>query len=324
MNLYDEIVSLLSRKKQTPNGWVSFNAVCCHHNGESKDTKRRGGIKKTEDGGTTYHCFNCGFIASWRPGRTLGKRMRSLLYWLGATDDQINRIAFECMKTEGATKEKSIIAPDYTPRKMPDQTVKITEELILNEPKVIPVVEYLYSRNLTLDDYNFHWCKDDKFVDRLIVPITHEKQIVGYIARKISDGKPRYLTEHPAHVVFNLDNQPWDRKFLFVFEGSIDAMLLGGVAVLTNEISDQQAMQINATGKQVVVVPDYDGPGQSMAKRALDLGWALSFPNWDSDVKDAADAVKRYGRLATMLSITRNIETNPVKSKIKLQLSSAK
>lgn len=315
------MLSLAPRKKQSPNGWVSFNAPCCHHNGESKDTKRRGGMRRTEDGGATYHCFNCGFIASWRPGRNLGKRMRSLLQWMGATDDQINRIAFECLKTEANNNKESIISVDFTPRKMPDNSVRITEDLILSEPKVIPVVEYLYSRNLTLEDYDFYWCKDEKFSDRLIIPITHEKKTVGYIARKISDGKPKYLTEHPAHVVFNLDNQPWDRKFVLVFEGSIDAILLGGVAVLTNEISQEQARQINALGKKVIVVPDYDEPGKVMARAAIELGWAVAFPNWDSDVKDAAEAVSKYGRLTTMLSIIKNVEDNPLKAKLKLQMN---
>ena len=101
MSLYDDLLALVPNKKQTPNGWVSFNAPCCHHQGENRDTKKRGGIKKTEDGGATYHCFNCGYKASWRPGRGLSKRMRELLGWMGASDDQINKIAFECMKTEG-------------------------------------------------------------------------------------------------------------------------------------------------------------------------------------------------------------------------------
>jgi hypothetical protein len=40
-----------------------------------------------------------------------------------------------------------------------------------------------------------------------------------------------------------------------------------------------------------------------MIKVAVDQGWSVSLPPWESDVKDAADAVKRYGRLYTLSTI---------------------
>lgn len=319
MSLHDEMLALVSRKKSTPNGWVSFNAVCCHHNGENQDKKRRGGLKRTDDGGTTYHCFNCGFKASWRPGRNLGKRMRDLLGWMGASDDQINRLAFDCLKTERA-QEKSEVVLDFVPRNMPANAVRITEKLVQTEAAVLPVVEYIYARGMTLEDEDFYWSTQPGFQDRLIIPLTVDRKLMGYIARKITDGKPKYLTEHPAHIVYGLDRQPWDRKFVLVFEGSIDAILLGGVAVLTNEISDAQAAQINNLGREVIVVPDRDRAGETMIKHAIDLGWSVAFPNWDKDIKDAADAVSRYGRLATMVSIMKSVENNPLKIQLRMKI----
>ena len=319
MSLHDEMLALVSRKKSTPNGWVSFNAVCCHHNGENQDKKRRGGLKRTDDGGTTYHCFNCGFKASWRPGRNLGKRMRDLLGWMGASDDQINRLAFDCLKTE-RVQEKSEVVLDFVPRNMPANAVRITEKLVQTEAAVLPVVEYIYARGMTLEDEDFYWSTQPGFQDRLIIPLTVDRKLMRYIARKITDGKPKYLTEHPAHIVYGLDRQPWDRKFVLVFEGSIDAILLGGVAVLTNEISDAQAAQINNLGREVIVVPDRDRAGETMIKHAIDLGWSVAFPNWDKDIKDAADAVSRYGRLATMVSIMKSVENNPLKIQLRMKI----
>jgi hypothetical protein len=321
MSLYDDMLALIVRPKHTPNGWVSFNAVCCHHNGENKDTKKRGGLKRTDDGGATYHCFNCGWKASWRPGRNLGKRMRDLLSWMGASDDQINRIAFECLKTEGGQGTNRVIAlPTFEPRSLPNNSVKITTDLIQRDERVIPIVEYIYSRGLTLDDNDFYWSDEPGFVDRMLTPLTVDRKIMGYIGRKITDGKPKYITEHPAHIVFGLDRQPWERQFVLVFEGSIDAMLLGGVSVLTNEVSPEQALQIKNLGKQVIVVPDRDKAGERMIRHAIDLGWAVSFPNWEDDVKDAADAVLRYGRLTTMVSIVKNVETNPLKIELRMKI----
>jgi hypothetical protein len=321
MSVYDELLALLPQRKQTSSGWVSFNAPCCVHNGDTRDTKKRGGLIRTEDSGASYHCFNCGWKASWRPGRNLGKRMQDLLRWLGASDDQVKRIAFECLKIESGKTAKDIIAiPEFTPRDMPKNSRLITEDLILEDDRVIPVVEYIYSRGLTLEDCDFYWSDHPGYADRFIIPLTVDRKIMGYIARKCKEGKPKYLTEHPPHIVFNLDKQPYDRKFVLVFEGSIDALMLGGVAVLTNEISSEQALQINRLGKQVIVVPDQDKAGETMARQAIELGWSIAFPNWDNDVKDAGDAIKRYGRLTTMISIMKNVETTELKSKLRLKL----
>ena len=42
---------LPSKRKQTPSGWISFNAPCCHHNGTGADTRGRGGLISNADGG---------------------------------------------------------------------------------------------------------------------------------------------------------------------------------------------------------------------------------------------------------------------------------
>ena len=321
MDLHDELLALISNKKTTPNGWTSFNAPCCVHNGESRDTKKRGGVKRTDDNGVSYHCFNCGWKASWRPGRNLGARMKDLFRWNGASDEQINRLAFECMKIEAGklTDTNGIITLTvFVPRDFPPNSQRIDADLITREERVIPVVEYIYSRGLTLDDFDFYW--SERYADRFIIPLTVDQKPVGYIARKCGKGNPKYLTEHPAHLVFNLDRQGYDRKFVLVFEGSIDAVLLGGVAVLTNEISAQQAQQINSLGRQVIVVPDRDKAGESMIRQAIELGWAVAFPEWAEDIKDAGDAVLKYGRLATMLSICKNVETSDLKIKLRMKL----
>jgi len=239
---------------------------------------------------------------------------------MGASDDQINKIAFECLKIEAGKKKSSeVIIPEFVPRSLPENSSKITEIFILKTPEVIPVVEYIYKRGLTLDDSDFYW--SPKFLDRLLIPMTVDKKLVGYIGRKIKEGNPKYITEHPAHVVFNLDKQGYENKFVLVFEGSIDALLLGGVALLTNEISREQALQINSLDRQVIIVPDRDKPGERLIDQAIELGWAVSFPNWEDDVKDAGDAVLRYGRLATMISIMKNVETNDLKIKLRRKIS---
>jgi len=67
MSIVSDILTayLPAKRKTTPSGWTSFNAPCCIHNGDSADKRQRGGLISNGDGGVSYHCFNCGFKASW-------------------------------------------------------------------------------------------------------------------------------------------------------------------------------------------------------------------------------------------------------------------
>ena len=49
---------------------------------------------------------------------------------------------------------------------------------------------------------------------------------------------------------------------------------------------------------------------------AIKHGWSVSFPEWEDDVKDASDAVEKYGRLFTVKSVLESVETNTTKIKI--------
>ena len=61
MSLVTEIFNshLPYKKKETPSGWTSFNAPCCHHRSESPDKRQRGGVKYHD--GFVFNCFNCGY-----------------------------------------------------------------------------------------------------------------------------------------------------------------------------------------------------------------------------------------------------------------------
>ena len=103
----DFIKSILPvKKKTTPSGWTSFNAPCCHHNGESVDTRGRGGLTANPDGSVSFHCFNCNFKASYQPGRHLTFKFRKLLKWLGADDTDIKRLVIEAIRV------RELVAPE--------------------------------------------------------------------------------------------------------------------------------------------------------------------------------------------------------------------
>ena len=103
-------------------------------------------------------------------------------------------------------------------------------------------------------------------------------------------------------------------------EGIFDALAIDGVAVMHDDISNEQAQLLSTLNKSIIVVPDQDKTGLKMCDRALELGYQVSLPDWDKEVKDVNDAVVKYGKLPTLLSILQSA-TN---SKIKIELQRKK
>ena len=64
-----------------------------------------------------------------------------------------------------------------------------------------------------------------------------------------------------------------------------------------------------------MLLPDFDAAGKETIEIAIKHGWAVSFPPWE-DVKDACDAVNKYGRLFTVRSVLESVETSSTKIKI--------
>lgn len=312
------------KRKTTPSGWTSFNAPCCHHNGHTADTRQRGGVIKN-DSGISYHCFNCGFKASWQPGRNFSHKMRKFLQWLGAPDDVITKVALEVMRENEGFEAKHSIAqlPTFNTVPLPVDAISIASVVDSNEinEHLYKVLEYMASRNLNLDDTEYYWSPSLGYRDRLIIPFYYEGRIVGWTARSVlSDKKPKYLSEQQPGYVFGLDEQRHTKVFCIVCEGPIDALHIEGVALLGSEVKDQQAMLINRLSKDVIVVPDRDEAGKKLVEQAIELGWSVSMPDWDNDINDIGDAVTRHGRLYTLYKIVSNTES----SKLKIQLRSKK
>ena len=97
MNLIQSTIMTvyLRAKRKLPSGWIAFNAPCCVHNGETQDKKKDvGGIMNSADGTVSYHCFNCGYKASYVIGRKLTQRMRSFMSYIGIADDTIKKLSY--------------------------------------------------------------------------------------------------------------------------------------------------------------------------------------------------------------------------------------
>ncbi len=307
------------KRKTTPSGWTSFNAPCCHHNGHTADKRNRGGLISNPDGGVSYHCFICGFKASWQPGRNFSHKLRKLLQWLGAPDDIINKVAFDVMReNEGVDVQEHVAKlPTFNTVPLPDDATKVAD--IKNFDKYsLAILEYMSSRNLNLDDTDYYWSPSLGYRDRLIVPFYYEKRIVGWTGRSIvADKKPKYLTEVQPGFVYGLDEQGPNKIFCIVVEGQLDAIHIDGCALGGSEIADQQAMLLNRLQKQIIVVPDRDKAGSKLVEESIEKGWCVSMPEWSQDICDVGDAVSKYGRLYTLYSIVNAANESPLKIRLR-------
>jgi len=307
------------RAKSSPSGWTSFNAPCCQHRGHSPDTRKRAGIRFDGDG-IVYNCFNCKFTTGWQPGSSIGEKMKTLCRWLGASEDTIKELVFEAMRTEGDDyrPEHQEIKLEFTDKELPEGAMPLLEWVNSKYWKDISlevelVIAYVVSRGYDPFDGNFYWSPVSGYEHRVIIPFKWEGRIVGNTARKVTNGKPKYLSDQHPHFVFNFDQQKENQKYIFVCEGPFDALAIDGVALLTNEIAEQQSRIINSLGAEVIVIPDQDRAGLVLFDRAAELGWAVAMPNWDSDVKDVADAVQRYGALFVVVDAIKTAQQGQIK-----------
>ena len=306
--IQDALQALLpSKRKTTPSGWISFNGVCCHHRGEKPDDRQRGGVMTTPTGGFTYHCFNCGFKAGWSPGKLLSNNTKLLFRWLGMSDSDISRLGFLVLKLkDDQPVTKRAMTFELKEVALPEDCLPIDTWISdgCQDPDLLAVIDYVVSeREMGWEWYNWHWSAANGYRDRVILPFYHDGKIVGYTGRKIKPGKPKYLTDAQPGYVFNLDAQTYDRTCVIVVEGQFDAIAIDGVAIMHNEPNETQCARIKALGREVIVVPDKDQPGAKLVKAAMDNDWSASLPPWEDDVKDVADAIKRYGRLYVLTTI---------------------
>ena len=309
---------LPAKRKTTPSGWTSFNAPCCQHNGNTADTRGRGGLISEGDT-VSYHCFNCGYKASWQPGRPVSQKLRKLLQWMNCSDDDITRLTFDVMRlNEGVeVAERKIELPTFETVPLPPDAVKIADITEFNKFS-IAIVEYMAQRGLNLDDTDYYWSPSLAYRDRLIIPFYYEKRIVGWTARTVAaDKKPKYLTETQPGFVYGLDEQGYNKVFAIVCEGQVDAIHVEGCALGGSEINDAQALLINKLNKDILVVPDRDPAGSKLVEQAIERGWGVSMPEWSQEINDIGDAVDKYGRLYTLYSIASAAETSPLKIRLR-------
>lgn len=321
-------------KTNSSSGWISGNAVCCSHNGESADTRGRGGFIVNKDSAISYSCFNCNFRASYTPGRHLTYKFRKLLGWLGADEGTVKRLVIDAIRIRELVAPETLVEAveqeeiKFKARPLPEEAQSfhaLSNFYTLNNDQDVPAefhnaVLYAATRKINFDKYPFYWTPETQYNlnKRLIIPFTWRNEIIGYTARTFGETvRPKYHNSHEPGYVFNVDSQQRDAKFVVVVEGPFDAMAIDGVAILGNECSEQQADIIDSLGREVIVVPDADQAGARLVDAAMEYGWSVSFPIWQQKHKDVGSAVEEYGKLFVLKSILEARQSNKLKIELR-------
>jgi hypothetical protein len=312
--MLDIVQYLPGKRKQSSSGWISFNGPCCVHNGESQDKRQRGGLLSSPEG-WSYHCFNCNFTASFILGRNLSFKARKLLGWLNVPQEEIERINLESLKHRSITG----LLDDRQRVAAAIQDIRFKEHDIGGVEFVTPehkeIWDYLRRRHAPVD-YPFMVSATLNSRPGVIIPFTYDNVVVGRTTRFLDDRKPVWLNDFQPGYVFGTDLQQAAWQYVIVTEGIFDALCISGLALMHNTVSDAQARLIRTLDREVIVVPDQDRPGMELVDRAIELGWGVSMPAWDG-CKDVNDAVIKYGRLGTLLTIIKARETSRVKIELR-------
>lgn len=312
-----DILSLIpGKKKRTHSGWYSFNAICCSHRGHRSDSRSRGGLK-IDGHNWVMHCFNCGFSCSFNLGKQIPPKTRSFLTWCGVDVEQVQKWNLESLQQRDLldllVPERSRLFINFKSKDLPKG-----ELLDASKESHKYYVDYLLRRKVDLSSYKFYVNPEGKGREKygIIVPYSFRNKNVGSTIRFLDNRIPKFINDQQPGYIFNFDKQHPDWQVCIVTEGIFDAISIDGVALMHDDISNEQATVLAQLNRTIIVVPDFDKTGLKITERALELGYKISLPNWGPGIKDVNDAVVKYGKLPTLLSILENA-TN---SKIKIEL----
>ena len=286
------------------------------------DKRKRGGLITT-GAKISYNCFNCGFTTGWEPNPTLGKKYKDLATKLGADQTDIHAVTVDLLKYAEDLETEDATDYVYNLAKFKQEDLPETATAVDDLPEEHPIRQYAKERGL-IGLYPLLYFDESLYKQRLVVPFSYNGDLVGWTARHINPPNkttPKYLHKMQPGYVFNIDRfADSKREIVIVTEGVFDAIMVDGIAIQGNSVGPEQAHLIEKLGKRIIVCPDRDEAGVDLIMQAAELGWEVSFPPWHIDCKDAADAVQRYGRLATVSSIIKHATDNKLKIKVKAKM----
>ena len=323
MNKVQEYIYNILPKTKRRGDWYCFSCPSCMRYGEKRpDSKGRGGIRFDGDG-IVYNCFNCKMTWGWTAGNHMSKKMHIFLEDMGLNTQQfaeLNALIKEYLDT--SVKEKETVKPRII-RDIPEEYKSIKQSLLegIHSKEFCKVLDYINNRNPDLLNWEDLMWSDKQ--ENFLIPCYEYGRIVGYSLRGFDDYSPsKYIHYTPSGYVYGIDNIDPNRKYNILVEGELDALAIKGTAILSNSFTKDKLKRIldSKGNSEIIILPDKDNAGKKIVEQVIkeNLPFSISFPNWDANVKDAFDAVKKYGRLYTIYSIIKHKESDKMKIRMKL------
>ena len=147
---------ITGRARTTNTRFINLNCPVCHLYGESRDTRKRCGIKRNTDG-VGINCFNCGFKTRYRLGHPLNFKLRQFLTELGLSEKEVQQLNLKALQyrrmIESSQEAQDLIPsffqpPEFPVANLPKDAKSFIELANSGEtnPDFLDVVEYLFSR----------------------------------------------------------------------------------------------------------------------------------------------------------------------------------
>ena len=342
------------RHKKTGRGFVTFNCPACG------DRRGRGGFLETSSGGFRYRCMNggCRYESNtgWEPDNAFMGRPRRLFELMGGDTDDIpkqfldgpssrhilhydmddlehrrawiDQMTSEWSEEAASTKlykpksEDLEVAIDFPSIQLPKNTVFVLEGKTTD---ALDVQYYVINRchyfPSVISKTPLLWCP--KYKRHVIIPFIDKRKIIGWIARKIDDGKEYAHIKCPNFPSDYMLNQHlrYAYKTVIVVEGAFDALAMRALCTFGNVISKKQINllnQLQQAGRRIALLPDFKkDEWKNYWHTAKEQGWYLCVPEWPGDdgyspvdyIKDPGDSIKRNGLLYT-IEVAMNSLTN--------------
>lgn len=341
-------------------GWLQNLTGCPNCNdGRSKNPRSYFLFSNDEIG---WQCFNCG--SKHRFG---GNNLNTLATFISKSSwKKVGSILFELKKEKifpdfqlkNQEDLKEILGDDtlelinYKEVNLPDVSISYTMKTSdvsqryktrFKELKML-AGKYLTERGLT-QVKNLFICMDGEYANRLIFPIYFDGKLISWTARALFPTKTKYLYppsdedfNDRGKIIYGLDKlfKSEDVKQIFVTESINDAINLGGMAVLSKNITSEQIAilkKFNFQKKSLIFVLDNDKitkwdrdlKGGELGKsifKEQQPNWFVSTPNFGTGIKDVSESINKNGLLETYDIIMNSFVSDSSHMKMKMKLKS--
>jgi hypothetical protein len=319
-NLEDIVRSHIKIRNPSANHWQKVYCEVC---GDGSRTKGpRGGWLLNGDS-FSYHCFNCGIKGSLEPPYTMSKDVEEILKSFGIPIKKILLLRSK-LSSNNIKKpvEKKLL---YNVIQKPDYFVELQNAK--NHKFFNIAINLLESKKIDYKKYTFylssgksslspeHNAKAIYYKNRLIIPAFYKDNIIYYQARSLVDSPKKYISvDKPRLSSMYFYDRLFDDNInrLFICEGFFDAYHLNGVSVMENYLTKEQIDVLEKCNKQKIIVPDFKGDSCKLIELGLQLGWSISLPEFESNIKDVTDSVISNGRPYTVKMICDHIFSGDV------------